>query len=210
MSKLRRLSIKSLVENTEILFPVTPFVKYKEGMTVSSQDLFGFGEIDNGASIKLDTWSVESFFPDIDNNYSFDLSPKKYHPNLYIIALSRWMKEQHILEFNYYTDEVVLNYYLCKIIGFEHGERSGNKDVHYTLDFREYKQLKIGSQYVKYASTQDIISKYGSDTYIVAEGDTLITIAAKIFGDSTKWSYLMDNNGLQNPLDIKVGQTLKL
>ena len=210
MSDLRRVSIKSLSENKEILLPVTPFITYKEGMTISSQDLFGFGEIDSGSSVKLDTWSIERFFPDINNSYDFDLSSNKYHPNLYITALSRWMKEQQILEFYYYTDTMVLNYYLCKIIGFTHGEKYGNKDVYYTLDFREYKQLKIGSQYVKYASTEEITNSYGSSYYFVGEGDTLITIAAKIYGDSTKWSYLMDNNNLKNPLDIFVGQGLKL
>jgi len=55
-----------------------------------------------------------------------------------------------------------------------------------------------------------IIASYGSDTYFVAEGDTLITIAAKIFGDSTKWAYLMNLNQLQNPIDLTVGQALKI
>lgn len=207
MSELRKISIKSLNEDREILLPVTPFVTYKEGMNISSQDLFGFGEIDSGASVKLDTWSIEGFLPDINNDYSFDLSTKKYHPNLYIIALSRWMKQQQILRFYYYSDEMVINDYYCKITGFSHGEKHGNKDVHYTLDFRQYKQLKMNSQYFV-ENDDEIIASYGSDTYYVGEGDSLITIAAKIYGDSTKWTYLMQKNNLSNPLNLTVGQAL--
>lgn len=210
MSEIRKVWIKSLSENLELILPVTPFINFKESMNINSQDLFGFGEIDNGSTQKLDTWSCESFFPDINNNYEFDLSEIKYGSEYYVSVFSRWMKSSQILLFDYYSPTKVLNSYYCKIVGFSHGEKNGNKDVHYTLDFREYKQLKIGSQYVQYASTQDIISKYGNDTYMVAEGDTLITIASKIYGDSTKWSYLMYKNSLQNPLNIEVGQTLKL
>ena len=170
--------------------------------------MFGFGEIDSGATTKLDTWSIEGFFPDIDNDYDFDLSTTKYHPNLYVLALSRWMKEKQVLVFQYYTDTIILNDYYCKITGFTHGEKNGNKDVHYTLDFREYKELRLIDQYI--VDSNKIAQNYGSDTYYVGEGDTLDTIAAKIYGDSSKWSYLMNNNGLKNPLDLVVGQGLKL
>lgn len=208
MSDLRRLALTSLSENKEILFPITPFVTYKESMTISSQDLFVFGEIDSGTTSKLDVWSAESFFPDINNNYDFDLSKAKYHPNFYIIALSRWMKEQQVLRFQYYSDALILNDYYCKITGFTHGEKNGSKNVYYTLDFREYKELKVDSTNI--VDNTSSIQRYGSDTYYVGEGDTLVTIAAKIYGDSTKWSYLMSKNNLKNPMDITLGQGLKL
>ena len=103
MSDLRRVYIKSLSENLEMYFPITPFVTIKEGMTTSTQDLFGFGEIDSGATAKLDTWSCESFFPDINNDYSFDFNPyTKYPSDYYVETLSRWIKEKLILVFQYY------------------------------------------------------------------------------------------------------------
>jgi hypothetical protein len=210
MSDLRRVYIKSLTENLEMYFPVTPFVTVKESMATSTQDLFGFGEIDSGASAKLDTWNCESFFPDIDNDYEFDLSYTKYPSDYYVEILSRWMKQQQILVFQYYRADgyyrIVDKY--CKIIGFSHGEKNGNKDVYYTLDFREYKELRLIDEYI--VNSEDIVKSYGSDTYIVCEGDSLITISAKIYGDSTKWTYLMNLNGLKNPLDLKIGQGLKL
>ena len=210
MSKIRRVWIKSLTENLEIYFPITPFVTIKETMNTTTQDLYGFGEIDSGSSIKLDTWSCESFFPDIHNNYSFDLSYTKYPSSYYVETLSRWMKEGQALVFQYYVADgyYAINDYYCKITGFSHGEKNGNKNIYYTLDFKQYKELKISNQAI--VNNTNIAQSYGSDTYYVGEGDTLVTIASKIYGDSTKWSYLMNNNGLKNPLDLVVGQALKL
>lgn len=210
MSDVRRVYIKSLAENLEMYFPVTPFVTVKESMNISSQDLFGFGEIDTGATPKLDTWSCESFFIDENNDYEFDLSYTKYPTDYYVETLSRWMKEQQILVFQYYRADGYYRYVdkYCKITGFSHGEKYGNKDVHYVLDFKEYKELNLIDQYI--VNSTDIAKSYGSDTYYVGEGDTLVGIAAKIYGDSTKWSLLMNRNGLKNPFDLTVGQGLKL
>ena len=208
MSDLRKVWVKSLNENLEVFFPITPFVNIKESMSTDSQNLFGFGEMDNGATTNLDTWSCESFFPDLNNEYEFDLSLIKHPPSYYVETLSRFMKQKQVLVFQYYTDTGAINDYYCKIKGFSHGEKYGNKDVYYTLDFKQYKELKIDS--INIVDSASIAQSYGSDTYYVGEGDTLVTIAAKIYGDSTKWSYLMSKNSLKNPLDITLGQGLKL
>ncbi|MFD6432809.1 N-acetylmuramoyl-L-alanine amidase [Streptomyces venezuelae] len=49
-----------------------------------------------------------------------------------------------------------------------------------------------------------------STTYTVARGDTLWSIAATKLGDGARWREIADLNGLKNPDDIRVGQTLKL
>lgn len=196
--------------NLEIGFPITPFVTVKQGMNVNSQDLFGFGEIDSGASIKLDAWSCESLFPDINNEYEFVVPGTQADAFYYVNMFTKIMKEQHILIFKYYSLDPYVQYVdkYCKITGFSYGEKNGSKDIYYTLDFKEYKELKLVDQYI--INNTEIAKNYGSDTYYVKEGDTLLGIAAKIYGDSTKWSYLMNRNSLKNPLDISVGQALTL
>ena len=57
-------------------------------------------------------------------------------------------------------------------------------------------------------ASQKAIKNYGSSTYTVKEGDNLINIAKRIYGDSSKWEILMNKNGLSNPLAIKVGMNL--
>jgi hypothetical protein len=210
MSDLRRVWIYSIKEKLEIILPITPTnIKFRESMATTSQDLFGFGEIGTGSSAKLDTWSCESFFPHQDNDYVFNVSPIKYNAGYYVEVFKRWMKEEQVLQFQYYSETEKINDYYCKITGFSHGEENGNKNIYYTLDFQEHKTMNVIGQYIV-TNNDAIIASYGSDTYYVGEGDNLITIAQKIFGDSTKWAYLMTLNSLNNPLDIKVGQALKI
>ncbi len=205
----RKVWIYSIKEGLEMILPITPFPKFKGAMNTTSQDLFGYGEVPTGSTPKLDTWSCESFFPHQYNSYSFDVSSVKYNASYYVEVFDRWMKENQILQFQYYSATEKINDYYCKLIGFEHGEKNGTKNIYYTMDFQAYKTMSISGGYIV-TNNDSIISSYGSDTYYVGEGDTLVTIAAKIFGDSSKWAYLMSLNSLKNPLDITVGQALKI
>ncbi|MCG8669523.1 MAG: LysM peptidoglycan-binding domain-containing protein, partial [Pseudomonadales bacterium] len=47
-------------------------------------------------------------------------------------------------------------------------------------------------------------------SYVVAEGDTLQSIALSVYGDETRWYLIADANGLSANSDLKIGQTLKI
>lgn len=49
-----------------------------------------------------------------------------------------------------------------------------------------------------------------SQTYTVAKGDTLGTIAKKVYNDSSKWSLIRDANRITNPNVIHVGNKLMI
>ena len=55
---------------------------------------------------------------------------------------------------------------------------NGNGNVYYTLDFQEHKALSLNGQYTV-VDNNAIIESYGSDTYYVGEGDTLISNCRK-------------------------------
>lgn len=204
---MRKLYVKSIQDNVEILFPVTPFITFKSGMNKTSQDLFGFGEIGTGATPKLTIWTAESFFPHPNNEYDF-LIGTNFGTTYYINLLDEWRQEQHVLMFKYRDDNgASISTWYCKIDTFEFGERDGSMDVFYTLSFTEYKELKLEGAYIK--RNNEIKLNYGS-TYTVKEGDTMLIIAAKIYGDSSKYKTIMANNEIISPLDIKVGQILKI
>lgn len=209
MNNIRKVWLKSEVEKLEIILPVTPFPKFKKSMTTTSQDLLNYGEIGTGATPKLTTWSCSSFFPPSESNYTFLQNNYKWATETYVERFTKWMNENHVVRFIYYNNNKNLNDYYCKITGFSHGEENGSKNMYYTLDFQEHKTMNLNGGYFVIDNDR-IIQGYGSDTYYVGEGDTLISIAAKIFGDSTKWAYLMNQNNLTNPLDITVGQALKI
>lgn len=204
---MRKLYVKSLQDNIEILFPVTPFITWKTGLNKNSVDLYGFGEIGTGATPKLATWICESFFPHPINEYDFLVGENK-GTNYYINYLYKWQKEQHILQFKYADDNgTSVSTWICKIDTFEFGEKDGSMDIFYTLGFTEYRELNLNGLYINRA--KEIAINKGT-TYVVKQGDNLLIIASKVYGDSSKFKQLMNNNNLTNPLDIKVGQLLNI
>lgn len=48
--------------------------------------------------------------------------------------------------------------------------------------------------------------------YVVKAGETLYSIAAKVFGSTMmqNWTYIADNNPLRNPDDWRMGDVLRL
>lgn len=202
----RKVYVKSLSDNLEVLLPVTPFIDWNEGVNTSSQDLMGFGEIDTGSTPKLINLTLESFFPFSGNNYDFALTTN--NTEYYLNFFTTNMYNESKLLLTYCDENVIIRKINCKIIDFQHKEKYGNKDVYYTLKMREYKKLALNDRYS--IDSVKIAKEYGSDTYYVGEGDTIINIAAKLYGDSSKWEYLMNKNNLKNPLDLKIGQGLKI
>ena len=205
----RRVWIKNTRTGLELILPVTPFFKFKHSRSIDTQELMGCGEVETGSKNKLDEFYCdECHFPYFKST-SYRVDYVKYEPWYYVEVLTEWLKNGDVLHFMYYSQYKTINDYYCKMTDFEHYEKSGNKNIYYTMSFKEWKEEKL------YSATMDvdaerIIKEYGSPYYYVGEGDTLITIAKKIYGDSAKWDYLMNNNNLKNPLDLHVGQKLKL
>lgn len=205
--------LKCLRTKESLMFPVTPFIDYETKMKTESQNLFGFGEIGTGASTQLMTWTAKSFFPSSDNDwYDFLVCPSD-GTVLYINQIKEWMNNQEVLRFYYYDNECK-NYidvndkqYLCQITSFKYGEEDGSKDVKYEIAFREYKELYINQESI---SMRNEPTYFNGTSYTVKDGDTIIIIAQKCYGNSDKWKDIMKNNGLSNPLAIKTGQVLKI
>ena len=203
--------LKCLRTNENLMFPVTPFINWDKKMKTESQTLFGFGEIGTGASEQLMTWTAKSFFPSADNDWYSFLVCQSEGTVFYINKIKDWMKNQEVLRFYYYDNEcknkidVNDKQYLCQITGFKYGEEDGSKDLKYEIDFREYKELYINQESISMRSEP---AYYSGTSYTVKDGDTLLIIAQKCYGNSNMWKDIMKNNGLSNPLNIKTGQVL--
>lgn len=205
--------LKCLRTKEELMFPVTPFINWEIKMKTESQTLFGFGEIGTGASEELMTWMAKSFFPSADNDWYDFLVCQSAGTVFYITKIKEWMKNQEVLRFYYYDNEcknkidVNDKQYLCQITRFKYGEEDGSKDLKYEIGFREYKELYINQESVSMRSEP---SYFNGTSYTVKDGDTLLIIAQKCYGNSDRWRDIMKNNGLSNPLAIKTGQVLKI
>ncbi|RME04578.1 MAG: LysM domain-containing protein [Planctomycetota bacterium] len=53
-------------------------------------------------------------------------------------------------------------------------------------------------------------SQWTGDVHTVMEGDTVASISYKYYGTEKLWWKIMDVNCLQMPLDLRVGQTLRI
>lgn len=203
----RKLIITGIKDNVDLLFPITPFPKFSSEMEIQTIDLFGHGEKDVGATPKLTRVSMTGIFPHPDNHYDFALDYKM--PKYYINWLYYWMNNQSNLKMRYCTDSQNVSSLNCRVTKFDFAEEDGTRNVKFNLSLKEYKENKLTQSSMEVES-EKVRESYGADTYYVGEGDTLISIAAKLYGDSSKWDYLMNKNDLKNPLDLTIGQGLKI
>jgi hypothetical protein len=203
-----------------LTFPVSPSdIMFNEDSDSETIKLINYGELNVGMNRKLTTWSFDSFFPYRTNNvpkysrtgqtgyvdggsfkYWFDVSDGVKDPyEYYCNKILTWKKDQTPLVFFFKTWGT---YYNCLIKKFSYGRKDAVGNVYYQIEFQEYKEytfFDMGS-----ASTD-----YSSDTYYPAEGETLLQICKKLYGDSDKYQYFMNLNGMTN-IEIKAGQAYKV
>lgn len=107
---------------------------------------------------------------------------------------------------------------LCTIESFTYGERGGSRDVNYTLRLREYRHITIerittGTATVQSAKVSRPVTKPTPTTYTVKQGDYLILIARRVYGDGSKWKQIYEANRDViggNPNLIYPGQVLTI
>lgn len=103
---------------------------------------------------------------------------------------------------------------------FEHEERGGQPgDIYYAIELREYRfvQFERLAERTETAVKSVSIAKLRPDDreipgqYTVRTGDYLIAIAARVYGDSSRWREIYEANRAligPNPNVIQPGQTL--
>tara|TARA_X000001382_G_scaffold108849_1_gene84840 strand:- start:274 stop:543 length:270 start_codon:yes stop_codon:yes gene_type:complete len=61
-----------------------------------------------------------------------------------------------------------------------------------------------------YRIVASIAQTEGTQLYTVKEGDSLVSIASRLFGNAQEWYRIADANEIINPFDLEVGMTLKI
>ena len=211
MADYRRiLTIECLATKEVLTFPITPFPKFTESVSYDTVNIYGNGEMVTGHNRQLTRCSIDGIFP---GKHAIDTNEQKiletlgdedatiYGTTYYCKKLSKWLNNQNNLKLTYRTKNYTLNTLYCRIESFESGEEDGSMCVHFNLNLIEYRDNKIKDNSIA-KKIDDIIEQYGSSVYYTEEGDTLITIAGKIFSDSSQWYYLQNINNLDNPLKV--------
>lgn len=171
------------------------------------------GEINLLGKRKLKNISFSSFFP--KQKYSFCEYTTFPTPKESVKLIEK-MKNNGVLRLTMTGTPVNMD---CTIESFTWGENDGTKDINFTLEFKEYRKVKVKTtkkkekvtKKVTPAATERAAKEVKSTTYAVVKGDNLSKIAKNLTGSSANWQAIYNQNkGVigGNPNLIYPGQQL--
>lgn len=170
------------------------------------------GEINLIGKRKLKNVSFASFFPEQTYNFCQYTTFPTPHESVDIIES---MKNNGVLRMTMTGTPINMD---CTIESFTWGENDGTKDINFTLEFKEYRKVKVVTKRkeevtdsIMEADTQRTSKTVESTTYIVVKGDNLSKIAKNLTGSSANWKAIYNQNKDvigDNPSLIYPGQGL--
>ena len=171
------------------------------------------GEINLIGKRKLKAVSFSSIFP--KQKYSFCQYSTFPTPKESVKTIEE-MKNNGVLSLTMTGTPINMD---CTIESFTWGENDGTKDINFTLEFKEYRKVKVKiskrkdkvTKKVTAAATQRTAKAVNSTTYTVKKGDCLCMIAKNLTGSSANWRAIYNQNkGVigGNPNLIYPGQNL--
>lgn len=171
------------------------------------------GEINLIGKRKLKKVSFSSFFP--KQNYYFCQYSTFPTPQESVKIIEK-IKNKGVLQIIITGTPINME---CTIESFTWGENDGTKDIHFTLEFLEYRKVTVKTSKKKETVTKKVMSVptqrtakvVESTTYTVAKDDNLSKIAKNLTGSSANWMAIYNQNiGVigDNPNLIYPGQRL--
>ena len=140
--------------------------------------------------------SFSSFFP--KQKYSFCEYTTFPTPKESVKLIEK-MKNNGVLRLTMTGAPVSMD---CTIESFTWGENDGTKDINFTLEFKEYRKVKVKTtkkkekvtKKVTPAATERAAKEVKSTTYTVVKGDNLSKIAKNLTGSSANWQAIYNQN----------------
>ncbi len=189
----------------KIHLPVPPSAySVNRGMIVAVENVNDFGELALIGKRKLRDLTLTSFFP--AQKYPFCQTTPKKNPYDYVKQIERWRDSGKPCRLLITDTDINMP---VAIENFTTGEKDGSGDVYFDLALKEYRFVKVEDKTKNSSRPSNKTVKKGA-TYTAKKGDTLITIAKKVYNDSSKYKTLMDKNKLKPNMILRVGQVLKI
>ncbi|MCM1184436.1 MAG: LysM peptidoglycan-binding domain-containing protein [Roseburia sp.] len=155
-----------------------------------------FGEINLLGKRMLKNVSFSSFFPAQQYNWcEYGTFPTPAES----VALIDRMKDNGVLRLIMTGTPINMD---CTIESFSWGENDGTKDINFSLEFKEYRRVKIiiskkkempASEIIP-AATQRAAKEVKSTAYTVVKGDSLSRIAKVLTGSTANWKAVYEQN----------------
>lgn len=189
------------IDNTAYRLPVNPEkINIKSSQKINTTNVIGLGAIAEIGDIELTEYEFEVEFPSRPHHY-IETKGQFYPANLYIDTLTKCRQMKIPVKFIAYSEYRTFNDSVY-IERMDIEERAGEEGDYY-ISF-SLKQCKaFGIEEIKRENKEN-------QTYVIQNGDSLISIALQNYGDDSKYKDIMKKNGIKNVNDIKVGQTIRL
>lgn len=168
---------------------------------------------------KLESFSLESFFPAHPSHYSDTVFKQ---PTYYIELIKKWMTNRQPVRYIYVNGSFTINE-LVIIERFEYDESFGSEDVNFSLELKKYvpfgpKKMKIAKakngtkQIVKKNTPTRQNTKPKPTTYTLKRGDSLWKVAQYYTGSGHRYRELQKLNGIKDSQlrRLPIGLVLKI
>lgn len=194
--------IKTEDEAIQLPVPPSDFEKVM-GLSNSTTNIIGLGEINVLGKKKLATINIKTFWP--AQQYDFcdcDVTLKPYE---FVEKIESLINENKT--FRLIITDTPINM-LCSVENFNYGESDGTGDVYFSMELKEYRLINFNDNTQK----SDLKARNAKSTptsYKVVKGDSLYLISKKVYGNGERWKELQTKNGIKNPNNLTVGQVLK-
>ena len=184
-------------------FPVLPSaINVQDYAIINDSNITGLGDVTVFGGKGLRTIEISSFFPNPKKKYpfvSYTDYPKQYDC---VNKIKKWMDKGEVLRFIVTGTEINFQ---VRITDFEYSEQDGTRDVHFSINLKEYRKIKISSTDDDKKNTDN---KPKQKTYTVKSGDTLYDIAKKYYGKGSDYKKIIEKNKSKYP-SLAKSTTLK-
>ena len=176
-------------DNTQFRFAVLPPEYELTSESNNTQVVINsLGEINLIGKRKLKSISFSSFFP----NQKYDFCQYTTFPTpKESVKIIEQIKEKGVLRLILTGTNINME---CTIESFTWGENDGTKDINFTLEFKEYRRVKVITKSNDNQTQQRETKAVESTTYTVVKGDNLSKIAKKLTGNSANWKTIYEQN----------------
>ena len=192
-------------DNDKIRFPVVPSsIGVNRSNNVDIESVIKLGEVPifNGTSLK--TIEITSFFP--NQEYSFCNYTGFMKPYEFSEKIQKWMYEGKPLRVIVTDSPTNMR---CLIQQFDTVEQDGTRDLYFTLNLLEYKEIQVpklntnnenNSQNTTRPSDKNTSSSNTQQkTHKVVKGDSLWAIAQKYYGKGSLYPKIKNANSSKYP-----------
>ncbi len=198
-------------ESEKLILPVTP--KQYEVGTGQGNKIVNVEQVGEALVFGLPAAqkiSFSAFFPNTNHDYPFVVGDNK-EPSYFVEKLKKWKESRKPVRIIITDSPVNL---MTGIMSFSYKEQDGSRDIYYTLELREYKDLNTplannNKQVDETTGLKDRPSpeKKADAAAKMKKAADVVDVAKKAYGQANKWRRIAQSNDLK---DLAINNVDKL